>query len=270
MSSVHASALGMFGCAVCQMSFASGSELREHMSCHAADVMRPYSCSICRAKFAAVHSLNQHISSHNLGSKYRCTLCKIMFNDLAQLDDHIEYHKSGGHSSEAVHTVGHRSELAEYTAKDEALVMPMPPQTVSISCLPTEVPLDTLDKKNKPINIVPSNGSHLYSSDGPTNQRVEETGSDSSDIVSAHKFPALSSIVRSGMDHDVQDSDLAFDPLHLKMEPHIDDERPDGRSPIDEEEMGRSEALMGQVVQWRHTEDESTEQHDQVTVASST
>lgn len=48
---------------LCDRSFVTNADLKEHMSTHSAD--KPFGCNICVKRYSRANDLNRHMKTHN-------------------------------------------------------------------------------------------------------------------------------------------------------------------------------------------------------------
>lgn len=52
-----------FPCMLCDRSFVTNADLKEHMSTHSDD--KPYGCNICIKRYSRANDLNRHMKVHD-------------------------------------------------------------------------------------------------------------------------------------------------------------------------------------------------------------
>ncbi|KAH9496702.1 hypothetical protein Btru_009701 [Bulinus truncatus] len=81
-----------YKCALCDLSFPSTQQLKNHLVSHAE--LRPYVCEFCDAGFTNNQSLRTHLLTHGQDRPYICGNCGDTFAQQADLQVHFSSHSS--------------------------------------------------------------------------------------------------------------------------------------------------------------------------------
>ncbi|XP_043250469.1 zinc finger protein 107-like [Colletes gigas] len=81
-----------FQCTVCEKSFSTSYNYKQHIGTHFADQQK-FHCRECKMSFAWKSTLNKHIASNHRPEgpqKYACDICQKIYNTSSQVNEHVK------------------------------------------------------------------------------------------------------------------------------------------------------------------------------------
>ncbi|XP_076169900.1 uncharacterized protein LOC143147976 isoform X2 [Ptiloglossa arizonensis] len=81
-----------FQCTVCEKSFSTSYNYKQHIGTHFADQQK-FHCKECKMSFAWKSTLNKHIASNHRPEgpqKFACDLCQKIYNTSSQVNEHVK------------------------------------------------------------------------------------------------------------------------------------------------------------------------------------
>ncbi|CAL7938835.1 unnamed protein product [Xylocopa violacea] len=81
-----------FQCTVCEKSFSTSYNYKQHIGTHFADQQK-FHCKDCKMSFAWKSTLNKHIANNHRPEgpqKFSCDICKKIYNTSSQVNEHVK------------------------------------------------------------------------------------------------------------------------------------------------------------------------------------